>query len=628
MKINRVQVKNFRSISEADCSLSKINFITGANNVGKSSFVNAIEYAMINKCTFANKLQELRKKKDGNSFDGIAVATEVDGFGNIMRYCKTGNQINRFNGEVTTDTKIEENFIKEFKFGYPTMEIMFDACKFTSMNPKEQKAFLLKLTNITLNANTIISYMDNPSEKAKEKIKEVVIGNMSIDDFEKLYKTFYSDRTNEKRKIQDIQKRKIGFESVVSQKIETNETEEEIKNALEKIKKEMEECTKVIAVALEREKTKKELEEKINKGKNNIQLVKEKLDSSVGNSQEEVEKLEKEIILLEKEKTADDRELGACKEAITRFKELKEKLNTDKCPLSERLVCNANKQPLIDEFNTQIEFYEKRQKELLGKIEKAKQTIEEKKNTQNKIRKNIEYMVWIENNTSILKSREEEFKKIEVPNVEKTKEVKETLEKEWKSKNDLLNSLINIKKMEKLLKEVQEEEKNVLDNINLYEYLVKEFEANGVRSRILKKIIEPLQIEAAKEMEMLESNASLKFSIDGEGFEVLIENETGIVPLEQLSASEKLRAQIVIQDIVNKLTGVGLLVIDEASILDKDNFKKLIDLINSIENSYGTIFVAITTNKKEMQENANLLLSCCNGDSSIFWVENGTINKI
>ena len=332
--------------------------------------------------------------------------------------------------------------------------------------------------------------------------------------------------------------------------------------------------------------------------------------------------------MLEKEKTADDRELGACKEAITRFKELKEKLNTDKCPLSERLVCNANKQPLIDEFNTQIEFYEKRQKELLGKIEKAKQTIEEKKNTQNKIRKNIEYMVWIENNTSILKSREEEFKKIEVPNVEKTKEVKETLEKEWKSKNDLLNSLINIKKMEKLLKEVQEEEKNVLDNINLYEYLVKEFEANGVRSRILKKIIEPLQIEAAKEMEMLESNASLKFSIDGEGFEVLIENETGIVPLEQLSASEKLRAQIVIQDIVNKLTGVGLLVIDEASILDKDNFKKLIDLINSIENSYGTIFVAITTNKKEMQENANLLLSCCNGDSSIFWVENGTINKI
>ena len=628
MKVNRVQIKNFRSISEADCSLSKVNFITGANNVGKSSFVNAIEYAMINKCTFANKLQEMRKKKDGNSFDGIAVAAEVTNFGNIMRYCKTGNQINRFNGEVITDTKIEDLFVKEFNFGYPTMEIMFDASRFTSMTPKEQKSFLLKLTGISLNANTIISYMDNPSEEAKVKVREVIQGNMSIDDFEKVYKQFYSDRTSEKRKLQDIQKRRSGFENVVSQKIETNETEEEIKLGLEKLRKEIDECTKIIAVAIEREKAKKELEEKINKGKTNIQLVKDKLDTNVGNSKEDVDRLEKEIVALDKDKTANDRELGACKEAIVRFKKLKEKLNTDKCPLSDRLICNANKQPLIDEFDTQISFYENKQKELLAKIEKETKEIVEKKEIQNKIRKNIEYMIWIENNTNILKAREEEIKNIEVPNVVEKKERKEFLQKEWNSRNEILNALLNAKKMDKLLKETKAEETKVVNNIVLYEYLVKEFEANGIRSRILKKIIEPLQVEAAKEMEMLESNASLKFSIDGEGFEVLIENETGVVPLEQLSASEKLRAQIVIQDIVNKLTGVGILVIDEASILDKDNFKKLIELLNTIEHSYGTIFVAITTNKKEIQENANLLLSCCNGDSSIFWVEDGTVSKI
>ena len=626
MKIKRVQIKNFRSLAEVDCTLSKVNFVLGANNVGKSSFVNAVEYALANTCTFSGKLQDLRRTKGGNSFDGVAVASEIEDFGNIMRYCKSGAQINRFAGEQMPDSKLQELISNKFGYNYSTLEIMFDANKFTSMTPKEQKAFLLKLTGIHLNADTIISYMDNPSENAKNKVRSTITREISIDDFDSFYKKFYAERGSEKKRLNEVNKRRIGLESTLPK--EEVLDEESIKNALTQIKKDIEKVNELLVLANERTTRKNLLLEKIETGKKNIEIAKGRINKEFSCESTRIEEIKKAIIELEKEKNADNREVGACKEAISRFLALKNKLNTDKCPLSEKLVCNANKQPLLDEFDKQIKEYETKEKTLKAKIEKIDNDIAKLREEENKVNYNIQHIVFLNNNEPLLKQREEELKALVIPDITKEKEKKVLLEKDLEEKNKMLETINRIRLLKNDIEKVKKEENSIKDIVDLYEYLVKEFEPNGIRSRILKKIIEPLQIAAKKEMGVLATGATLSFNIDGDGFEVLIENETGIVPLEQLSASEQLRAQIVIQDIVNRLTGVGLLVVDEASMLDKNNFNKLIELINEIEGSYGTIFIAITSTKEELQENASVMLSCCKGDSSIFWVEDGTITKV
>lgn len=626
MKIKRVQVKNMRSLSSVDCCLSKVNFILGANNMGKSSLLNAIQYGVTNECSFSSKLQDLRRKKGGDAYDGIAIGVDIDGLGNVMRYCKTSSQINRLNKETVPDTKILENIQNAFGFGYSTIGIMFDAGKFTAMSPKEQKAFLLKLIGIKLNADTIISYMDEPSEEAKNIVKDIIKGEMSIEDFDALYKRFYNERSIIKKKVKDVSLQRESLEKNIPE-IDV-EKEEEIKIALEKLKEELSEIVKLVTLANERTSRKQTILESITKLETNLEIVKNRIDSNYGFDQEEVDKLEQEIILLEKEKNADEREIGSCNEGIRRFNELKNKLNTKNCPLSDKLVCNANKQPLFDEFDKNIKEYETKRDALLKKIENTDKKIVSIKERQKKIKNNIENQNWIVTRNELLETRKKELSSLEIPDIKGIETKKKELEEQSSKYNNYLNNIDRYKKTKKDLESIKKEETKVNQEITLYEYLVKEFEPNGVRSRILKKLISPLQDAAQKEMNILENGASLKFNLEGDGFEVVVENETGIVPLTQLSASEKLRAQIVIQNIVNKLTGVGLLVIDEASMLDENNFKKLIELINSIEDNYGTILIAMTCTKEEIQKNDKLLLSCCNGDSSLFWVENGTIEKM
>ena len=42
MNINRVQVKNFKSLKDIDIELSNLNLLTGVNSSGKSSFIQAL----------------------------------------------------------------------------------------------------------------------------------------------------------------------------------------------------------------------------------------------------------------------------------------------------------------------------------------------------------------------------------------------------------------------------------------------------------------------------------------------------------------------------------------------------------------------------------------------------------
>ena len=191
--------------------------------------------------------------------------------------------------------------------------------------------------------------------------------------------------------------------------------------------------------------------------------------------------------------------------------------------------------------------------------------------------------------------------------------------KELEEKRQAYNDWVRAKKSyEDLKKELEQ----ATEEVEIYEYLVAEFSPKGVKQRILEKIIEPIQKHCNKTLSILTDGLyKLEFSFDGE-FDILIENKSGKVSHKLLSSSEKQRIGIVIQDAINNLTNANLLFVDDAEMLDDDNFQLLEDLITKLKDKYDSIFVIATTGDESK------MASLKKEDSKVFLVADGAVREI
>ena len=72
MRINRLQIENFRRIGEADIVLEPATFLVGPNNTGKSSVISALD-ALLSLETEKLIQDDIRVKKDGNREDETVI---------------------------------------------------------------------------------------------------------------------------------------------------------------------------------------------------------------------------------------------------------------------------------------------------------------------------------------------------------------------------------------------------------------------------------------------------------------------------------------------------------------------------------------------------------------------------
>lgn len=709
MRLKKLSLINWRSLSAAKMPLSNVNFIFGKNNEGKSSIIYGAEYALTNGTSISNDL--LTFQKDGTNECGTYV--ELDEVGSISRYRKTANQINRLNNSPVPDKDISATLEKAFGLDYDTISIMFDSSKFTQMDKKSQKAFLLRLTGIALNAEKIIEYMDAPKLPAQEYVRnEIGDKVLTIDDLESVYNSFYKARKEKNKTFKEV---KSTLE--VQQKALPQDKPREmqyIKEDLDKIVVALKEIEKTITIYNERMTQKKKLEEVIQKGDENWKIMTDKLNPSIPHEKKDIENIEKDIqnalseksaldkefgilsssissiskvlssygitvdidelmsdetlelvedvatinsenTMLLNEKSTNSQELGSLETNIKNAKGMIEKLSTTKCPLSAAIECNYDKKPMLAEIekniqdwnkasetlkkrNTEIDDIVIRNNKILLKkskndfivVENKTKELSEKIEKLNANKKAIEGQIkiveWMESAKVGLDARKEELANLQIPSIDGLMEKK----KEYEEKQAMF--LEEQKIAEKYLKDVaaikdSEKRKDGLQlEVDLLEYLVKEFAPNGVRSRILQKIIAPIQNISNQRLAILSKGYSLEFNFDKD-FDILVTNKTGTFPFEQLSISEKLRIQIIIQDAVNCLKNVGIMVIDEVGLLDDENFISLLDLIKEIAPSYGNIFIVGTKDKENVVKVSEHLYNTAD-DVSVFYLENNEVFKL
>lgn len=711
MKIKKISLTNFRSLKRVNCTLGNVNFIFGRNNEGKSSLIYGMEYALSNKSAISGDLATLQRKDT----DECSVSIDVEQIGNITRYKKTSNQMNRLNDESVPDKTISKQLSETFGLDYETIGMMFDASRFTKKTKKDQKAFLLKLTGIELDAEKVISYLENPSEEAKNKVrKEVKNVQISIDEIADIYKNFYTERKLANKVYSDLESE---IKALKANCIKDKPRElQYIKADIQKIANALKEIEKTLTIYNERVKQKETLEKTIKTGEENYEVGKSRLNEKVPRTQEYIDKMELQNSENLKKKSKNDKDVGIFTATLNSSKNnyarlinnsrvsiddivndesielltnidgiddenneliikknnnIKEigilqtkiqndkltltKLQTTKCPLSDAIECNYDKSDMISQLEKNIETWsksiekmEKENKEIdetvisnikkiikfcktkLDLINKENKEINDSLELNAKKKKAIEGQIkiveWLESSKKELDIRRKELSSIEIPKIdgllEKKQELetsKENFEKEQKMAEKYADEQRIINKKEKELESKKEE-------VELLKYLVDEFAPNGVRSRILKKIIAPIVSIANERLEILTNGYSLDFDFD-EDFDIYVTTKTGKLPFEQLSISEQLRLQIIIQDTINQLTNVGLMVIEEAGLLDDENFIQLLDLIKEIAPTYDNIFIVATKEKEDVVKISESIYSVSD-DVQVFFIENNEVFKM
>jgi DNA repair exonuclease SbcCD ATPase subunit len=598
----------------------KVNYIVGNNNSGKSTIKGALQYAITGENEGAVSGRQSKDLIKHNEREA-SVEVEIDGLGLVKRIIRGSGNYVELNNSRLPNRELEKEIFDDFKLTNEMINCVILSSKFLEMKPSEQKDFLFRLTGAMLEPGQIIRFMDKPSEKAKDVVRKRVRGKVSIEDLDRVYKTFFDERRLKKRERERLA---TNLEAMGEVPSESGVDISAITKLLEEKTKNREDLMKKIAVINERINHEKWLKETLEGIERKIKAIDEKVDKSIviSDAEEilfgyvtEANSLEKGI---EKCRAIFNTLNGQTKS----LKAMLPKLTTTQCPLSEKLVCKTDKSSLIEDLKSQIKGNEDEMKKQQEKESALQNQLEDINKKKDNLKLQIDLAAQLED---LQRNREEIVKALESVKIDDksllTKEIEkyEVEIKELEEKRQAYNDWVRAKKSyEDLKKELEQ----ATEEVEIYEYLVAEFSPKGVKQRILEKIIEPIQKHCNKTLSILTDGLyKLEFSFDGE-FDILIENKSGKVSHKLLSSSEKQRIGIVIQDAINNLTNANLLFVDDAEMLDDDNFQLLEDLITKLKDKYDSIFVIATTGDESK------MASLKKEDSKVFLVADGAVREI
>lgn len=618
VKIQSLELINFRNHPNTFMVFDKVNYIIGSNNSGKSTIRGALQYAITGENEWAvNGRQSKNLIMHGKK--NASVEAGVEGIGLIKRTINNSGNLVTLNDNKLPARELEKEIYNDFGLTNEIINCVIMSSKFLNMSPAEQKDFLFRLTGAILKPEQIIGFMKEPSEKAKEAVLKMVGSRVSIEKLDGIYKKFYEERRFKKKEKERIEK---SLELLGEVPFVSSEDVSRVKKLIETKTKKREEIMKKVAVINERIKQKKWLETSLEEVEQKIESIDERLDKSIviSDAEEilfgyvtEINRLEEEI---EKCKAVFNTFMGEIKslEAIL------PKLSTTRCPLSEKLICKTDKTSLIKELETQIDTNKKEMTEIKSKESSLQKQLNKTKEAMEKLELQVELFVKME---ELQQNKEQITKALGSIKIEDESSLVRELDKYDKEINELdermqiYNEQVRAKKeFDSLMKELAK----VAEEVELYEYLVVEFSPKGVKQRILEKIIEPIEKHCNDILSILTDDSyKLKFSFDGD-FDILIENKSGVMSYKLLSNSEKFRIGIVIQDAINNLTNAKLLFIDDAEMLDDGNFQLLQELISKIKDSYDSIFVIATMDSDETLSGID--------DSKVFKITDGVVEEI
>lgn len=593
MKISNIKLINFRSHRMSEISFDKdINFVFGSNGSGKTSILEAISWALLGRNSRTDKRgagsNRLITKGEGRSM----VELEVDEVGKITRSIPHSLEVEGVEGNKTE----KQNAILEgIGISEDKIYSALNSSEFLDLKSKEKKAFLFDMTDLKITTSNIRNEFIN---WCKEN---------SVENGGEIFDKYVNVEIKSTEKIDSIN------ESMVSKR---RKIKRDIKSCKELLKEEDKNLPEGYTVESE-DKLREEIsdleneERELIKDKSNYVAEKKKLDEILNSdvAKEDIDDLEDKKDKYEKllnnlrdkrvELKGDISSVSRIYNTLKNWKGecpiLPKELNID-CPISS------------DDLEKPKKSYKKKNDKLKTKIDK----IEKRISNGSKMIKEVKSKIKESRNKVSKKDKEEAKSKLNKLNNQYDKSEIEkglkTIKNELKKKRNLLTKVLAAKNREKEKRKKAEKLERLEKELEEVKIMADAFSPNGIKSLILYKLLEPIREKAQERMQGLtRGEYEMDIRMVEDDLKVFLGKNNMEVEYQDLSSSEKLMCQIVVQDIINGMTGLDFLIVDNVDTLDKENRKSFYNLLRSISDEYDMIISLCTGEAFNMDEDVNTI---------------------
>lgn len=593
MQLQNMEISKFKGIDHLAFNPDKINIAIGENGKGKTSLMEAVRYILTGKCP-----------DDAISIGSTEckVSADVEGYPIIIgrKLGKTGETgIFKLSGKTTNlksyRTMCEAN----------GMAKKIDAAAFATSNElmnmdvDSLTEFMLANTPVNIDLNRLISLCPGISPALENELRMLLPDNGIT--LEMLDET---DRfATEQRKSIKLMCENLKAQAVYTAEIPSEEDTEEVLQA------KYEKNLQIIASKkandenyrnyLKLVETKKRIELSVKEKEQQAETIKcaRPDDSKIGQFKEEIKKKQESVnnykgILITIRK---DTEL---------FEKTLENLKSDVCPINSKLKCTTDKSTIKEELTEAIQNNAAQIKNVETSIEKTEKDIlnlqTELSKLEEDVRKYERYINLLNMIDSIRKT---------IPSITVTISEDKTDISQVELDNRIIKEKLENLRKYKEYKQVEDKYLKLCKKKDLYEDLCKLLdEKSGIREKILDIALSPFEEYINKRGKELQIGFEVHIRVN-KGVRITYNPKGGADYLSYNSASngEKMLIAFLILDMINALTGMNVLILDNLDKLSEDALEKLVTVLNNpdVQDSYDHIFMAavdhndsVTTLKK------------------------------
>lgn len=580
MFVKTINTFNFQGLKGLQSfELDKITALAQPNGSGKTSLINALRFGLTGNSPKGNMINIGEQS--------AAVKLILENGSNFSRqvFATKGKSAKYYISDKPTNATELSRFIYSEMGGVDKKVAKFVSSGelLTSMTSQEFGELLLSYLPETMTAETVISHYPSANEEQKKIIRE-----------------YFLDKEFEISELKEFQK----F----------------IKGRRDRINEAISNCRGALNLLGDTAPkfTKEELEEKIavkTKERDDLLAIQANLNNynqllcQEQFRQQELERLDKELAnlngvahteeelrlaneLVTTTRTSAMQTRGAIEALVSAKQDLDtaiENISKPICPLSDKIVCTVDKRPvtkeleekrdrLIEDYKTQRSFYE--------------QTLANIKEYENRYAQ-----MAFENQQFILMQEKQQEKerllaqKIEIPEKPEETNSLEGITQELQYLQSQMLIVENYSKKDTYLNNIEKLTKKLED----YQALYVAFSPKGevkekITSYYLEEFAEPCNEKAGK----LFPGMKLKF-ITQDGVKVLTDpNGSGeYLEFNSLSGGEQASVMFLLVSMLSSLSGMGIIILDELSVLDDNTFENLIRILKENSNEYDMCLIAL-----------------------------------
>ncbi len=576
MRIEKLQVMNFQGLrgSREYSFTDTVYAVCEKNGSGKTSLLNALRYAFTG-------------IKSDNMITIGAESSAVklnfsDGTSAIRQEFINRNAKYYIDNHAVSKKTIDEELANRTGVSGGVMNIVTSSEVLSAMKPQDFADFLLSYIPEQLTTELLISYLPEISESAKDIVKKFFPKDgFDTEKVGEFYDSVFRQRRDVKRRVNEL----AGVLKQVGEMAKPEKTAEEYNRMQAELQKEHAEVIGKIKLKASYDKRKAYAEASLKQIKElGEQIQALHCPESVPERNTLMEKITKERDDLAKANTV----LGTLRQNISMLQKSLDTLDQPVCPLSKKITCTTDKTKVRRELEESLSSSMnavKTQEELLTKQSEVVKTLEESL-------QEIDRIISLFVQRKKLEQQIEKLKK-DIPELGPDPGVVEDADRligEMRKLIDLeqyahiyeiyVNNCNEYKMQYAVLKDL--------------EYLVSAFSPKGVvKQKITEYYLSVFEDDCNSRAAELKSGFRVRFFTDNGVVVYADMNGEGVFrPFPALSGGEQIYVLFLLLDMLNRLTGVRILVFDELSMLDRDAYASFIRLIRKNAEDYDLVLLS------------------------------------